>query len=206
MEVNKLIQTKWKKLKKEVIIKVFFFLISFILISCFSNKCQKDAIYKYITSYEFDKYVQGDFSQSSPYNIVLLGKDEEYYAIPINILYPIYRDNYRKNKFEFGSFICKVLDNSILLNIAPHLENNLEVSKLELNQEAKENIEKNGLFNLLDKYGISVENEEAYVMYPNEFDDTLIYEFYKLGYLHTWDDFTGRYIFVDGNVVLLLNR
>lgn len=205
MVESKLIQKEWKKLKKEMVIKSFSILISIMLISCSFNECQEDPIYNYIISYEFDKYAKGDFSQNSPYNIVLLSKNEEYYMIPINILYPIYCDLYSETKYGFNSFVCETLTSNNLLDLTPYLEINSDLSKLELNSEIKDDIEKNGLFNLLEKYGISSE-EKAYVMYSNDFDDTILYEFYKLGYLHTWDDFTGRHIFVNGNIVWLSSQ
>lgn len=196
MAVNLLINKTWKKQKKQVVIKLTLLIISTTVINCnHVNNCSQNDIYNYISSFEFENYEQGDFSQNSIYEIVIVADNGKYYSLPINILYPLYRDIYYKDNLDFDDFVCSILSNKVSLK-STDISDISDVQELKFINEIKLEIEQNGLFNVTEKYGIAKGTKESYIMSPSSLNDIFKYEFYKQGYLFAYDDFDGKYIFV----------
>ena len=192
MEANLLIKKNWKKQKKIVVIKFIILIFFHLIASCERSNCSTNNVYNYITSFEFHKYEKGDYTQTSVFEIVISADNNNYYTLPIDSLYPLYRDFYMNEKYDFNEFVCDILSNKVILKIN-YIREIPIIEELIIDNQINLDIQQNGLLNVAEKHGITPNKLGNINIQPNEWSDIFLFEFYKQGYLFAFDEVDGYY-------------
>lgn len=185
--------------------KYFFLLIS-LLVSCKVEHCNvpNDFTKDYILSIDFEAYHNGNYYKSSSYEISLKAQNKEYYRVPIYYLYSLNSlDEYKK--YEFEEFICGILNESILMN-TEEIENLPNVYKININPYIEKEIINLGLINVSIEHGAEKKEEKVYTLSSDSARTTLLFYFYKEGYLSSRDDSSGKYVVVKAEKLLDIEK
>jgi|SRR5690554_3969991 hypothetical protein len=185
------------------VIKIIVSLVFIHIFSSCSNEqiCnlgQKEIV-DYIVNLNYERNnlgVKEDFSQ---YDIIIKIENKGFRLFPINYLDTLYNlKDY--NQMSYSNFIC-LLVNERIEPTEEIIKRFPDVYVINPDKDILINLNNLGVEEVFKKYNFS-KNSEGYLLTENNEDiDSLIYFFYKKGFLFVFSDFDGKIIFLKPNQV-----
>ena len=187
------------------IIKVLFLILLISSITCNSHKSCKNghsSIQKYISSINFEKYYQGDYYETSTFEIIVMTSNGCLYSLPIYYLYPLSQLKEYK-EYNFEDFVCKIINGKIFIN-EHEIKDRPDVYLLKIDKTLEKEIKVIGFFKVLDKYNIEKKEEGVYTFNDNNdyAADTFLLYFYKNDFLIQFSDVNGTYTAVKADSLI----